>query len=156
MINIRIASGTNSSGRVEIQDASNDTNPWGTICDDRWDNKAASVTCRQLGYQWGVSFFLFVHFMIRHGINYHCQYMCHRRILFFQLITLSRLGLSQVNSDCQLNSDNYLNCLFHNLIIGIKHKLIKQTVKILMRRPISHLDFQTSNDYYPQHWSHTG
>ena len=55
---MRLVSGpTNFSGRVEIQDASKSTNPWGTICDDRWDNKAASVVCRQLGYKWGVSFF---------------------------------------------------------------------------------------------------
>jgi len=51
-----------SQGRVEIQSAdvvgnSTDGNPWGTICNDRFeeDNKAATVICRQLGYLWGVS-----------------------------------------------------------------------------------------------------
>ena len=44
---IRLANGTNKSeGRVEICV----NGAWTTVCDDGWDDYAAKVTCRQLGY----------------------------------------------------------------------------------------------------------
>ena len=42
---IRLQGGTVTQGRVEICNS----NVWGTVCDNSWDNTDARVACRQLG-----------------------------------------------------------------------------------------------------------
>ncbi|VDI52977.1 deleted in malignant brain tumors 1 protein [Mytilus galloprovincialis] len=70
---VRLKDGkTTSSGRVEI---SKDKANWGTICDDFWDNDAATVVCRQLGFTWGIGHSL-AHFGQGKGQIYLDEVIC--------------------------------------------------------------------------------
>ncbi|XP_065193123.1 proprotein convertase subtilisin/kexin type 5-like [Sycon ciliatum] len=46
-VDIRLAGGTNTSGRVEVLNLL--TGQWGTVCDDGWSLASAHVACRLLG-----------------------------------------------------------------------------------------------------------
>lgn len=50
---IRLADGDGTFGRVEVFLAG--PNEWGTICDDYWDDRDATVVCRQLGFATGIA-----------------------------------------------------------------------------------------------------
>ena len=47
---VRLSEGKHDNeGRVEVCIGGR----WGTICDDKWDDKAATVVCQQMGYSHG-------------------------------------------------------------------------------------------------------
>ncbi|ESO92591.1 hypothetical protein LOTGIDRAFT_216664 [Lottia gigantea] len=50
---LRLADGTNSSGRVEV--FLEGPNQWGTVCDDYWSDVDATVVCNQLGFATGTA-----------------------------------------------------------------------------------------------------
>lgn len=48
---VRIVGGNGTEGRVEIAF----DGQWGTICDDSWDLKDATVVCRMLGHSYAIA-----------------------------------------------------------------------------------------------------
>ena len=46
---VRLVGGSSTEGRLEVYH----NNQWGTVCDDAFDNMAATVACRMLGFPYG-------------------------------------------------------------------------------------------------------
>eukprot|EP00731_Ephydatia_muelleri_P001646 Em0001g1646a len=70
---LRLVGGsTSSSGRVEVQH----NGVWGTVCDDSWDIKDATVVCRQLGYNGTAKAFINAAFGPGNGTIWMSQVFC--------------------------------------------------------------------------------
>ena len=134
------------SGRVEVR---HKNGSWGTICNDRFDNKEAFVICKMFGFQYGT-----VHTMVTH---------------FFGQGT-GRIFMDELNCngnetsimDCPYNSWGRHNCR-HSQDAGVqcssdgdKSEYVLSIMHfnnfriLFYSRPMSGLYDKWNNDIYPK------
>ena len=123
--NVRLLDGmTPHDGRVEICLHG----VWGSVCDNSWDNKDASVVCHQLGYDNDSKLFLPMYTALSHVLCPTVSYavkrhhiIANRTYLPYHLYRVNCRGNETALTDCYYSSDQYeaFHCAINSKQAGV-------------------------------------